>query len=114
MPDLLFFLLLGHFIGDYALQTDRMVKSKGTSALALSWHVLIYTLTIAVFWWLGRMLNGERGFFGLTEWLILAGLYVEHWLQDYYKSVHSNGSQQAYYIDQALHLGVLYLIRIVV
>ena len=112
MPDLLFFLLLGHFVGDYAFQTDNMAKTKGNSGRSLSLHVLVYTVTIGCFWWLGKSLNGDSRFFGMTACLILGGLYVQHWLQDYYKSAYTNGSKQGHFIDQAIHISVLYLIRI--
>ncbi len=112
MPDVLFFLLLAHVFGDYALQTDYMAKTKGDSPLVLSLHVLIYTVTIGVLWWVGSRFNGVKGFFTPIQLLVLAGLYVQHWLQDYIKMNKSNGSKQGFFMDQALHLAVLYVIRI--
>lgn len=111
-PDLLFFLLLGHVFGDYALQTDHMAQTKGTSKSVLSLHVLIYTLTIGFFWWLGDVITVTPGFFTTTHLLVLAALYVQHWLQDYLKTARSNGSKQAFFIDQALHIAALYIIRL--
>jgi len=111
MPDVLFFLLLAHIFGDYALQTDYMARMKGSSKRVLSLHVLIYTLTIGVFWWLGKELNGSKEFPTLTEALVLVALYVQHWLQDYVKTNKSNGGKQGFFIDQALHITALYIIR---
>lgn len=111
MPDVLFFLLLGHVFGDYALQTDYMAKTKGTSKAVLSLHVLVYTITIGVFWWLGKMLTGTAEFFTLTHMLVLTVLYVQHWLQDYVKTAKTNGGKQGFFIDQALHIAALYIIR---
>jgi hypothetical protein len=113
MPDVLFFLLLAHVVGDYALQTDRMAQLKGSSPRILSLHVLIYTLTIGAFWWLGQVLNGHHDFPKFAELAVLAALYVQHWLQDYIKTAKSNGGKQGFFIDQALHLAALYVIRIV-
>lgn len=112
MPDVLFFLLLGHVFGDYALQTDDMAQQKGTSLRVLSLHVSIYTLVIGLFWWLGKRLNGDLLFPGISVIPILSALYVQHWLQDHLKCRFSRGRKQFLFMDQALHLSVLYLIRI--
>lgn len=112
MPDLLFFLLLGHFVGDYALQSDQMAQTKGKSVAALSLHVFIYTITLGLFWWLGLELNHGREFLTLLTLIVLAGLYLIHWTQDFLKSRWLNSSRQSYYADQALHIVVLYIIRI--
>jgi len=112
MPDILFLLLLGHIFGDYALQTDYMARQKGKSFKVLSLHVLVYTLCIAAFWWLGKRLSGDLEFPKVTHILVLLVLYVQHWLQDLLKSTRLNGSKQGFFIDQALHLGVLYVMRI--
>lgn len=42
-------LLIGHFIGDFLLQTGWMAKYKATKWLPLVTHVSIYTTVIAVF-----------------------------------------------------------------
>lgn len=112
MPDVLFFLLLAHIFGDYALQTDYMARMKGSSKKVLSLHVLIYTLTVGVFWWLGKKLTGDHLFPNLTDLFVLMALYVQHWLQDYVKTNKSNGGKQGFFIDQALHISALYIIRI--
>ncbi len=112
MPDILFFLLLGHVFGDYALQTDYMARMKGSSKKVLSLHVLIYTLTIGVFWWLGKELTGSQEFPTLTQVLVLVALYILHWLQDHVKTSKSNGGKQSFFVDQALHIAALYIIRI--
>jgi hypothetical protein len=111
MPDVLFFLLLAHIFGDYALQTDYMARMKGSSKRVLSLHVLIYTLTIGVFWWLGKKLTGSQEFPTLTQALVLVALYVQHWLQDYVKTTKTNGGKQWMFLDQALHISALYIIR---
>jgi hypothetical protein len=112
MPDILFFLLLGHVFGDYALQTDYMATMKSTSKRVLSLHVLIYTLTIAAFWWVGKLLAKSPDFPASIDLVVLVALYIQHWLQDYVKTTKSNGGKQSFFIDQALHMTALYLIRI--
>jgi hypothetical protein len=111
MPDVLFFLLLAHIFGDYALQTDYMAKMKGSSKKVLSIHVLIYTVTIGAFWWLGKFLTKSPNFPAPVDLVVLAALYVQHWLQDYVKTTKSNGGKQWMFVDQALHISALYIIR---
>ncbi len=112
MPDILFFLLLGHFVGDYALQTDYMAQTKGKSKLVLTSHVLVYTITVGVFWCFGRALHEITPLCTLTMLGVLVVVYVIHWLQDFLKSKWLNGSKQSYYADQAIHVATLYVIRI--
>lgn len=113
MPDTLFFLILGHIFGDFAFQTDYMAKNKGSNNAVLSLHVLIYVVTIAAFWWLGEALLGQRAFPTPLAVVVLVALYVQHWLQDFIKSNKTNGGKHAFFIDQAAHLAVLYIIRII-
>lgn len=112
MPDLLFFLILGHIFGDFAFQTDHMAKFKGSDKAILSLHVLIYVATIAAFWWAGDLLAKSNTFPSLFALGILVVLYLQHWLQDHIKSSNGNG-KHAFFIDQAIHLAVLYVIRII-
>lgn len=43
------YLLLGHLIGDFLLQTSWMAKHKATKWLPLIAHVTVYTAVIALF-----------------------------------------------------------------
>jgi uncharacterized membrane protein YphA (DoxX/SURF4 family) len=112
MPDLLFFLLFGHFVGDFALQSDKMAATKGESRRVLTWHVSIYTLCIAGSLWIGLFLKGSEIFLTLTTLIVIVALWGIHWLQDFIKMTRYNGDKQAFFVDQALHLLQLYLIRI--
>ena len=114
MPDLLFFLILGHYVGDFALQTDHMAQFKPKSRLVLTSHVTVYTLTLMAFLWLGLTLNGDDRFFTLTTLGVAAFVYVEHWFQDLMKGTKLGNGKQGFFIDQALHLAVIYLMRVVV
>jgi uncharacterized membrane protein len=110
--DVLFFLILGHFCGDYAFQTDRMAEKKKSSKLALSYHVLIYTLCIWAFLAIYSLLYHPGLYFHTATLIFLTFLLFEHWIQDFLKSRITSCSKQAYYIDQILHIALLYLYRI--
>ena len=114
MIDLLFFLLLGHFCGDFALQSDRMAEQKRTSLKILTGHITLYVFTIAVFMFAGLSLGSTSRFFQLTTVYTLAFLFIEHWLQDFLKARIFNCGRQGYYIDQAIHVLVLFVIRIII
>jgi hypothetical protein len=110
--DILFLLILGHLCGDYALQTDFMAEKKGKSLLVLSAHVLTYTVCLWLFFIFYSILYQPHLYYKLSTLLFLAFLYIEHWLQDYLKSRSQKCTKQTYYIDQVLHLAVLYAYRI--
>ncbi len=115
MIDLLFFLILGHFCGDFALQSDRMAALKRTSLDALTIHVTLYTVTIASFLAIGLFLQNSLDLlFNLATVGVLVFIFVEHWLQDWLKAKRFNESRQAYYLDQAIHALILFAVRIFV
>lgn len=43
------YLLIGHLIGDFLLQTSWMAKNKATKWLPLLVHVAVYTVVVSVF-----------------------------------------------------------------
>ncbi len=103
--------MLGHFLGDYAFQTDQVAKSKGASRGALLLHVCIYVLTVCALYYVGHALNGSPvsiSFLGLAG----LGLGIIHAFQDFGKANWFSCSKQAYYIDQGLHLVQLFILRI--
>ena len=108
--DLMWFLLLAHFAGDFAFQTDRMAERKRSSQSVLTLHVLIYVATI------GLMVVGyELTVSGMPTKaavlpVALGGLFVVHWLQDDLKGRFFL-SRQAYYLDQLLHVIQLFVLR---
>ena len=69
-------LLVGHFVGDFILQTRWMAKKKATQILPLTTHSLVYTITIALLaliagglsWWgiglifIGHLILDQRAF----------------------------------------------------
>ncbi|UCD62838.1 MAG: DUF3307 domain-containing protein [Candidatus Zixiibacteriota bacterium] len=114
MIDLLFFLILGHLFGDFGLQSDRVAAEKGRSKATLTYHVFLYTLTVALFLFAGLALNGSDGFFRLATLLVLTFIFLAHWIQDYLKAFRFNGTKQAFYLDQAVHILILFAVRILI
>ena len=110
--DVLFFLILGHFCGDYAFQTDNIAERKKTSKAALTVHVILYTVCIWAFLATYSLLYYPGLYFHTATLIFLVILFIEHWAQDYLKNHLTNGSKQAYYIDQVIHIALLYLYRI--
>jgi len=110
--DILFFLLLGHFVGDYAFQSDMMAEKKKSSMGALTLHIFYYTITIWISFICYSILY-QRGLFLKSSTLFfMPMLFIQHWVQDFIKGRISVCSKQVYYLDQAIHLSVLYLYRI--
>lgn len=112
MVDLLFFLLMGHFLGDFALQSDRVAARKQQSKKVLTYHVVLYTSVIMFAIFIGLLYNGSMAFFTVTTLAVFAVVFVAHWIQDYLKAFKFNGTKQAFYFDQAVHVLVLFAIRI--
>ena len=112
--DLIIFFLLGHYIGDYGLQTDRMAARKKESPIYLTIHVLIYTVTIILAFALFGILEGFENFPSVTLLFTLAILlFISHWIQDFVKS-RLSPSRQLYYIDQSLHMIILVVFRYII
>ena len=114
MVDLLFFLILGHFVGDFALQSDRVAAEKQKSLKVLTYHVFLYTIVVAGFLFAGLYLHGDSSFFTGATAIVLAIVLAAHWIQDYLKAFHFNGTKQAFYLDQAVHVLILFIVRILV
>lgn len=92
--NLFLLLAMGHFLGDFALQSDRMAKEKCAAATStvpwwiwLTAHAAIHGLIVAV-------LTGIP-LLGLGEWVL-------HGLIDYGKCRH----RYSLVIDQLLHLSL--------
>lgn len=108
----MFFLILGHLAGDYALQSDYVAANKGKSTAILSYHVFIYVITIWITVLSYSLLYQPGLFLQASTVLFMTALYIQHWLQDFLKSRYQNGSKQAYYVDQVMHLLILYIYRV--
>ena len=114
MPDLLFFMLFGHMCGDFALQTDRMARDKKVSKVILSQHVAVYTVTIAASLLVAYLLGGADTVMHWATIPVLAFIFVEHWVQDYVKVNGGGASKQSFYLDQAIHIFILFALRLTI
>jgi len=108
----MWFLILGHFLGDYAFQSDKMAKKKAENSGLLVVHALIYALTVAVVYYCGLWLTGRGISSTLLFGLAFAGIFVIHGLQDLARARLFPCSRQAYYIDQGLHVIQIFVIRL--
>ena len=112
--DLIIFFLLGHYVGDFGLQTDRMASMKKKSVAYLTLHVLTYTIVIILSFALYWLLEGFQNPPSRTLLVILAVLmFMTHWAQDYVKS-RLGSSRQLYYLDQSLHMFMLVVFRYII
>lgn len=92
-------LILGHYILDYPLQSDFLANTKGKYFYSLLAHSMIYGLGISF------ILN-MMGHFSLWKAFVLV---ISHIVIDYAKS-HAKNKDRALtsylYIDQILHIGI--------
>lgn len=110
--DSMWFLILGHFLGDYAFQTDRMANRKGRDLRVLAAHVLIYVVTVAVLYYCGFLLTGKHVDSPLLLILACGVMFVVHAVQDFVKARWFSCSRQLYYLDQGVHIIQLFVIRL--
>lgn len=68
-------IILGHFVGDYLLQSKAMMLKKSEKNIhGILWctlHCLIYTATVCLFLWT------------INPWMTIA-IFVSHWPIDYW------------------------------
>lgn len=112
--DLIMYLLLGHFLGDFALQSDYMAQKKTNCMRVLTFHVLIYVLVIAAVLSLHSLLTQRNYFLSWTVLILLGILFAVHWVQDYLKGHVLPKTKQVYYADQILHVALLYALRVII
>lgn len=95
--NLLFLIVIYHWLADFVFQSDWMAKNKSSNYKALGVHISIYTLIfLAVFGWEYALVNGALHF--CTDW-VTSRITKKLWEK---KSVH-------YFfvvigLDQAIHL----------
>ncbi len=110
--DPMFFLLLGHIAGDYALQSDKMAAAKANSLKILALHVTIYLVSLGTAVLIYDQIYGPPLFRSAWPWFL--PLFALHFIQDYLKPRFYNHSRQFYYLDQVFHLAALFALRIIV
>ena len=95
------YLILGHYLADFPLQGEFLANFKGKNNYILACHVLIYSLFIAC-------ILQFLGIFAIWKLILLV---VSHTLIDYWKChwTKLNPLTTALYIDQFLHISILFL-----
>ncbi|MFD2254365.1 DUF3307 domain-containing protein [Lactococcus formosensis subsp. bovis] len=106
----LLILLLSHYIGDYALQTEYLAANKGKDNYILVSHVSVWTFVVSA---TALLLNMK-----ITFILIVFLLFVPHFIMDYIKARNilwcKNLSPRiSLSIDQAFHMVQIILLWIV-
>ncbi len=99
-----YYLLLGHLIGDFVLQTDTIAEKKGRHLKWNMLHVLVVTLCIFIFAYpFGLLLSGM---------VLLNGAF--HFALDHYKARIAEklrlSGLAGFLLDQFLHILLLYII----
>jgi len=95
----LLILLLSHFVGDYAFQTEYMAENKGKDNYILVAHVATWTFIVST----------TALFIGVNFPDMIIFLFVPHLIMDYIKArkllwCKRVTPQQALTIDQSFHL----------
>lgn len=102
------YLLIGHLIGDFLLQSSWMAKNKATKWLPLLTHVLVYTIVVSIF-------GGVSGGLSLAA---IALIFISHIVLDrktfvafWVRNVQTaKGAEQAWLCimaDQIFHIIIL-------
>ena len=99
-----YYLLLGHLIGDFVLQTDKIAENKGRHRKWNLLHVLVVTLCTLLFTYpFGNIVFGM---------VLLNG--VTHFFLDYYKARITIKLRlpdlAGFLLDQSIHIFLLYFI----
>jgi hypothetical protein len=92
-------LFTGHLLGDFVLQTNRMVREKSRWAMLLLHAVIVTGVTY--------LLIGHW-----REWSLPLAVFLSHWLIDWLKVRWGKGGVVAFVIDQIAHLVVLTLLTV--
>ena len=95
-------LILGHYIGDYALQSEWVATNKTVSMYVLFAHSAIYTFVIVA-------ICSAFGYFSVY---LATYIFVGHFLMDGWKN-HNSQYPWALPIDQTIHIGQLFIIWII-
>lgn len=99
-------MILAHYIGDYALQTNYMAMNKGKDVYVLLSHIATWTFVIVL---TGMYLGIPANFL-----LIVFVLLIPHFIMDYIKSrnlvwCREISEKQSLLVDQVFHINQILL-----
>lgn len=102
------YLLIGHLIGDFLLQTSWMAKYKATKWLPLLAHVTVYTMVVGIF---GMMSGG----LSITALALIAAshimldrrTFVAFWVRNIQQARGKEGAWLCIMADQIFHIIIL-------
>jgi hypothetical protein len=101
-------LLIGHLVGDFLLQTNWMAVNKPTKLSALLTHVTIYTLVVTAFAYLAGGISYKAAvFIFLTHMILDKRNFVAFWVKNVNKAEKTPWLNIA--SDQSWHLLILAL-----
>lgn len=90
-----------HFLADFILQSDAMVKNKSKSNKWLLYHIIVYSIPFTIFGWLFAIVNGIAH--GITDY-VTSRITSKLW---------AKGKVHWFFVviglDQAIHLTTLIL-----
>ncbi|WP_422121887.1 DUF3307 domain-containing protein [Planococcus sp. X10-3] len=102
------YLLIGHLIGDFLLQTSWMAKNKAAKWLPLLAHVTVYTLVVGVFGWMsGGLSLAAIALIFFSHILLDRKTFVALWVRNIQTA---KGPEQAWLrvmADQIFHIIIL-------
>ena len=76
--ELIITIIIGHWVGDYVLQTEKMAVGKATSIKWLSIHSVVWTLSMMI------IVVPFSSSVTIWVWVLIMGIL--HWAQDFVTS----------------------------
>jgi hypothetical protein len=111
--DILWRLILSHFIADFSLQTNRVATWKRESGWGMAVHTLTHPLVTYILVW--PYLSWpwvQTRWFSVNGWMCVALVTVGHWLQDNWRvtAIQHTGAADStgfFLWDQVVHLVII-------
>jgi hypothetical protein len=84
---LFFIIMIGHWVGDFVLQSDWMARNKSRDWMALTLHVGIYSIVMTLTFGIATVALGlVVPFFLYSLATFQVVTFVTHWVTDYFSS----------------------------
>ncbi|MCQ1529517.1 DUF3307 domain-containing protein [Lutispora saccharofermentans] len=107
------YLIVGHIVGDFLLQTNWQVENKNRISIALIIHSLVYVIVAYLF----SLIAGGLSLISIavicfSHALLDKGDIVNWWLKKV-KKEQTDNVQMRFLVDQSLHVLVLFIVTII-